>query len=83
VQAACGWSEPLALLWIDGDHSYAGVKADVEAWVPFVRPGGVIAFHDASKPTLGPYQVVEELLAAGAFERAEGVGSISVLRRRG
>jgi predicted O-methyltransferase YrrM len=37
---------PLDLLFIDGDHSYDGVKADFDSYAPFVRPGGVIAFHD-------------------------------------
>jgi predicted O-methyltransferase YrrM len=34
------------LLFIDGDHSYEGVKADFEMYAPLVRPGGVVAFHD-------------------------------------
>lgn len=83
VQAARGWRERIALLWIDGDHSYEAVRADVDAWMPFVRPGGLIAFHDARNPALGPYRVVEQLLADGTFERDGGVGSISVLRRPG
>lgn len=33
-------------LFIDGDHSYEGVKADYEIYAPLVRPGGIIAFHD-------------------------------------
>lgn len=33
-------------LFIDGDHSYAGVKKDYEMYAPLVRAGGVIAFHD-------------------------------------
>jgi predicted O-methyltransferase YrrM len=36
----------LDLLFIDGDHSYEGVKSDYELYSGFVRPGGVIAFHD-------------------------------------
>jgi len=37
---------PVDFLFIDGDHSYAGVKADFEAYAPLVRPGGLIGFHD-------------------------------------
>lgn len=33
-------------LFIDGDHSYEGVKRDFEMYGPLVREGGVIAFHD-------------------------------------
>jgi predicted O-methyltransferase YrrM len=34
------------LLFIDGDHSFAGVARDYEAFRYLVRPGGIIAFHD-------------------------------------
>ncbi|MDX1504015.1 MAG: class I SAM-dependent methyltransferase [Thermoanaerobaculia bacterium] len=33
-------------LFIDGDHSYEGVRRDFEAYRGLVRPGGLIAFHD-------------------------------------
>ena len=38
--------EPLDFLFVDGDHSYAGVKKDFEMFSPLVRAGGAIAFHD-------------------------------------
>jgi cephalosporin hydroxylase len=34
------------VLFIDGDHSFLGVSRDYEMYSPFVRKGGVIAFHD-------------------------------------
>ena len=37
---------PLDLLFIDGDHSYEGVKADFANYSWLVRPGGLIALHD-------------------------------------
>ena len=36
----------LDLVFIDGDHSYSAVKADIEAWLPKVRKGGVLSGHD-------------------------------------
>lgn len=33
-------------LFIDGDHREAGVTADYRDYSGFVRPGGIIAFHD-------------------------------------
>lgn len=33
-------------VFIDGDHTYDGVRADWLAWSPLVRMGGVVAFHD-------------------------------------
>jgi predicted O-methyltransferase YrrM len=38
--------EPLDLLFVDGDHSYAGVQRDFEMYAPLVRSGGIVAFHD-------------------------------------
>jgi len=36
----------LDFLFIDGDHTYEGVKKDFEMYSPLVREGGIIAFHD-------------------------------------
>ncbi len=38
--------EPLDFLFIDGDHTYQGVKQDFELYKPLVRKGGFIALHD-------------------------------------
>jgi cephalosporin hydroxylase len=39
-------SRSIDFLYIDGDHTYAGVKKDFEQYSPLVRKGGIIAFHD-------------------------------------
>jgi predicted O-methyltransferase YrrM len=36
----------LDLLFVDGDHTYEGVKQDVADYAPLVRPGGIIVLHD-------------------------------------
>jgi len=38
--------EELDFLFIDGDHTYEGVKRDFEMYSPLVRSGGIVAFHD-------------------------------------
>ena len=38
--------EPADFLFIDGDHTQPGVRADFLDYRDFVRPGGLIAFHD-------------------------------------
>jgi predicted O-methyltransferase YrrM len=49
---------PLDVLFVDGDHSYDGVKRDFELYGPLVRPGGMMAFHDIVKyPANVDYQV--------------------------
>jgi len=39
-------SRKLDFLFIDGDHTYQGVKMDFEMYSPLVREGGLIALHD-------------------------------------
>src|SRR5712692_2409113 len=38
--------ERLDFLFIDGDHSYEGVKKDFVMYAPLVKSGGMVAFHD-------------------------------------
>ncbi len=39
-------NQQIDFAFIDGDHTYEGVKADFNDYGPLVRPGGIIAFHD-------------------------------------
>lgn len=39
----------LDFLFIDGDHSYEGVREDFMMYSPLVREGGLIAFHDIAE----------------------------------
>lgn len=36
----------LDILFIDGDHTYEGVKKDFELWSPLVKKEGYVVFHD-------------------------------------
>jgi cephalosporin hydroxylase len=38
--------ELLDVLFIDGDHTAAGVRADWADYSPLVRPGGLVVIHD-------------------------------------
>lgn len=44
--AARAWRLPIDLIFIDGDHSYEGVKRDWELFLPHVKPSGMVIFHD-------------------------------------
>ena len=58
-------SKQLDFLFIDGDHSYEGAKADFDLYKPFVRPGGIVVFHDilprAEFPNIEVYRLWDEL----------------------
>jgi predicted O-methyltransferase YrrM len=73
--------EPLELLFVDGDHSYEGAKADYERWSAFVAPGGHLLFHDAvdtggyGNVYPGVARVVAEI--GPGWQRRPGAGSIA------
>ena len=49
---------PIDFAFIDGDHTYEGVKADFEQYGKLVRSGGMVAFHDIlPRPDLPDIQV--------------------------
>jgi predicted O-methyltransferase YrrM len=75
VNAAARWMLPIDMIFIDGDHSYEGVKRDWELFCPFVKQFGVVVFHDTmwerqpdspySRADMGVPAFVEELREAG------------------
>lgn len=48
-------------LFIDGDHTEAGVTADYQDYRELVRPGGIIAFHDIVEKQIPPDNQVYHL----------------------
>lgn len=52
----------LDFVFIDADHTYEGCKRDILAWLPKVRPGGIISGHDYENGTAwGVKQAVDEI----------------------
>jgi Methyltransferase domain len=80
---APGWRQPVRLLWLDGDHSYSGVRRDWEAWRPHLVPSAVVAFDDSTDEAIGPHRLIGELVGAGELTPIERVGKVTVLRRPG
>ncbi len=81
-QVAPSWNRKIGLLWIDGDHAYGAVKRDFALWSPHLESNGLIAFHDARDPRLGPYTVLNEILSSGAFEKVGAVDEIVTVKRK-
>jgi hypothetical protein len=45
-ELAAVWTTPVDLLVLDGDQSVAGARAAYDCWLPFLKPGGMIAVHN-------------------------------------
>lgn len=81
---------PVDLVFIDGDHSYEGLRGDWEAWNPLVAPGGIIALHDscssAERRIEDAGSVIftsEIILKDPRFKLVETVDTLTVMSRRG
>jgi predicted O-methyltransferase YrrM len=66
------WDGTVDLVFIDGDHSEKGVRADWDGWHGFVAPAGAVVFHDArlsqqgGRGLPGPTAVVDSLFRGPA-----------------
>lgn len=52
--------EKADFIFIDGDHRYSSVRADIDKALEWIKPGGVIAGHDFEPTWVGVVQAVEE-----------------------
>ena len=74
-------------IFIDGDHSYGGIKRDWEDWSKKLKPGGIIALHDTSVPdhdpaisNLGSYKFFNEVINKDpCFKIVKTLDSLNIL----
>jgi predicted O-methyltransferase YrrM len=64
IEASKCLRNDLAAVFLDGDHSYEAVKAEIPAWLSKIRPGGILAGHDFGAEHEGVKQAVIELLGS-------------------
>ena len=65
------------LVFIDADHSYEAVLADIKAWEPLVKKGGFLTGHDyGSRRHVGVTKAVDE-----CFDDIELLGGAVWVRR--
>lgn len=63
-----GWStevvgeieQPIDMLFVDGDHSYEGVSADLRHYLPRLATQGIVIMHDSAHPPVA--QAIREQL---------------------
>lgn len=73
-------------IYLDADHSYEAIRADLEAWLPKVKPGGFIAGDDYSTDERwwgdGVVRAVDEVLESGRVDKFYLTGTQFSVRRR-
>jgi hypothetical protein len=75
------WGTPIALLFLDGLHDCPNVARDFAHFVGWLRPGGLVAFHDYVDDFPGVKRFVDERLRAGGFRLVRRVESLVVLEQ--
>jgi predicted O-methyltransferase YrrM len=80
---------PCDFVFIDGDHSYDGLRADWESWISLVAPDGIIALHDSrssarrSIDDAGSVRFTSDvILKDSRVAVVEVVDTLTVLRRQ-
>ena len=89
--AVRGWKESSDLVLIDGDHAETAVERDWLSWSPFVKPGGIVIFHDArvfkggwTTSEYGPVKLVNRIFrngGAAGWTIVEEIHSLFVVQR--
>ena len=79
----------LDFVFIDGDHSYEGLRTDWEAWSPGVARGGVVALHDSvssaerSIEEAGSVRFTREFIRSDPrFEHRATTDTLTIWQRR-
>jgi predicted O-methyltransferase YrrM len=90
-EAAERWQAPIDFLFIDGDHEESAVERDWNQWSPYLRPDGIVAFHDArvfpggwTLESYGPLMFVDRVFRANRQSNwlmVDEVDSLVFLRR--
>lgn len=81
--------EQVAMIFIDGDHSYEGLAGDWFAWKPLIASGGLVCLHDSrSTPArniddAGSVRATRTIVLNDPdFELIEEIDSLTVVKRK-
>ena len=85
LEASEVWSEPLAMVFIDGGHSDQAANDDYDFWHPHIMQGGLLAIHDVfPNPEDGgrpPFNIYTKAKESGLFKEVDMINSLALLER--
>ena len=80
LKAAEGFADgSLDFVYIDANHEFSHVVADIVSWLPKIRKGGIISGHDYIRKKNSNFGVVE---AVDGYTKAYGIEDWFVLGRK-
>jgi predicted O-methyltransferase YrrM len=93
VQAAASYDikkdGPIEFLFIDGDHSFQGLREDWLAWSPLIAQGGSVGLHDSRSSATrriddaGSVIFTRDVISCDErFKLIETVDTVSIFRRQ-
>ena len=85
LEASEVWSEPLAMVFIDGGHSDQAANDDYDVWHPHIMQGGLLAIHDVfPNPEDGgrpPFNIYIKAKESGLFKEVDMINSLALLEK--
>ena len=79
------WATPLAMIFIDGGHSFEAVFKDYNCWFPHLLPGGYLVIHDifadSAEGGQAPHCIYNMALSSGLFIELPMIKTMGVLKR--
>ena len=85
LEASEVWSEPLAMVFIDGGHSDQAANDDYDVWHPHIIQGGLLAIHDVfPNPADGgrpPFNIYTKAKESGLFKEVGMINSLALLEK--
>jgi len=80
------WQTPLAMVFIDGGHSFDAALTDFLTWSPHILPGGFLVIHDIfqdpDKGGQAPRQVYERAIATDLYTELAMTKTLGVLQQK-
>lgn len=80
------WDTKIAMLFIDGGHSFEAAHHDYLTWTKHIQPAGFLVIHDIffdpQKGGLAPGQVYEIACKSENFHILEMTNTLGVLKRK-
>ena len=85
LEASEVWSEPLAMVFIDGGHSDQAANDDYDIWHRHIIEGGLLAIHDVfPNPEDGgrpPFNIYTKAKESGLFKEVDMINSLALLEK--